>query len=292
MSARLLDGRALAAQIVAGLKPRIEALKKTRGRAPGLLIIASDLGERPAKAYRRAQLAACTAAGIHARLEESRWADASAVLAVVEGAADCDGVILDLPLPGGVDAEELLRRLPAGRDAEGVTPANYGRLFQSKSFNDIAKRRLTAPCTALAIAELAISSGTPLSGKTAVVLGRSGIVGRPAAHLLSCLDATVTLCHSKTPALDRIAAAADIVVAAVGRPGLVKPGWIKPGAVVIDAGVNAVDGRLVGDVDPACAERAGWLTPVPGGVGPVTNAMLLANTVALAEARQGLRRDS
>ena len=209
------------------------------------------------------------------------------MLRVIDEKDDFDGVLLDLPLP----VLTSMICLPAcrPRDAEGVSHVNFGRLFQAKTFSEIASAGLMAPCTALAVVELLRSSGVPLAGKTAVVLGRSNIVGKPAAHLLTCLDMTVTLCHSKTPDLARKAAQADVLVSAMGKARLVKADWIKSGAVVIDAGINALDGKLCGDVDPKAVERAGYMTPVPGGVGPVTTAMLLANVVSLAE-RRGLKK--
>ena len=283
MSAVLLDGKAIADKILVSLEPRVDAIKKKRGRAPGLLVIASDDKNRPSKAYRQAQLKACAAVGIRSQLAESQWTEARYVLNVIEQMSDFDGVIIDLPLPKAVDVDELLSRLAPSRDAEGATPHNYGRLFEIKSFDELRRKRLVAPCTALAVAELLRACGPPLAGKTAAMLGRSNIVGKPAAHLLSCLDMTVTLCHSKTRELPNIVAAADVVVAAMGRAHMVKADWIKPGAVVIDAGINAEGSQLVGDVEPAALERAGYITPVPGGVGPVTNALLLANTVTLAE---------
>lgn len=273
MSAAVLDGRALAAKILAALQPRVKAVKAKRGRAPRLLIVA---GPDPAsKSYRAEQLKACKAAGIDAEAIERPPSPSDL--------ARCDAVLVERPLSPGLDPDAVLRGVPPERDAEGATSPSLGRLFALKSFDELGRDGLVAPCTALAIAALVRETRAPLAGKHAVVIGRSTIVGKPAAHLLTALDLTVTLCHSKTRDLARLAASADVVVAALGKPHFVKPDWIKPGAIVIDAGVN-VDGRkLRGDVDPAAAERAGHLTPVPGGVGPVTTAMLLSNVVSLAE---------
>ena len=279
----ILDGSALAKKMKAALMPRVRAVMRRRGQAPGLLIL-GGAGDAAAAAYRNSQLKACHDLEIRAVHVEVRPASTETYIEALKRHKNYDAVIVDMPLPKGVDAAALLEALPASRDAEGVTPAAYGRLLQAKSLQEIESRKLIAPCTAAAILELLKASGVKPAGKTAVVLGRSNIVGKPAAHLLSCLDMTVTLCHSKTRNLRQLVTKADVVVAAVGKARFVKPGWIKRGAVVLDAGINAgPGGKLLGDVDGGAAERAGWFTPVPGGVGPVTTAMLLSNVVTLAE---------
>jgi methylenetetrahydrofolate dehydrogenase (NADP+)/methenyltetrahydrofolate cyclohydrolase len=283
VSAALLDGKKLAQAIAASLAPRVAAVKAARGAPPTLAIVAAQSEERDAVSYRKAQQKACESAGLGCVVLARPWTSAAEVLAALHEERGADAVIIDRPLPPAVDLEDLYDALPPSRDAEGAAPASLGKLFALKHYDDLRAQRLPAPCTALAIAELLRSTHAPLAGKTAVVLGRSNIVGKPAAHLLSCLDLTVTLCHSRTRELPRLVEQADVVVAALGRAGAVKASWIKPGAIVIDAGINADGGKLVGDVEPAAAERAGHYTPVPGGVGPVTTAMLLANTVALAE---------
>ena len=283
MSACALDGTALAERIARSLKPRIDSIKRKRGRPPGLLVIASTKADRASGAYRRAQLRACADLGLRGEEAVSNWRDAEAILKCIRSKKDFDAVIFDLPLSKAVDVDWLLALLPPERDAEGATPDNFGRLFRAKSFAEISEKRLIAPCTAMAIAELLRRSGAPVTGKNAIVIGRSNIVGKPAAHLLGCLDLTVTLCHSKTKGLPALIARADVVVACIGRANAIKGSWIKRGAIVIDAGVNANGGKLCGDVDPKARARAGYMTPVPGGVGPVTTAMLIANTVALAE---------
>lgn len=282
MSAAVLDGKALAKSITDSLKPRAAALGKRLGRPPGLLIVASEGPDRASAAYRQSQMKAASALGFHVFEYAAARHRAKDLLSVIRQKPQYDGVVLDLPLPG-VDMDALLALLPPERDAEGAAPANFGRLWELKRYDELQERGLVAPCTALAVAELLRASQAPLAGKTAVVLGRSNIVGKPAAHLLTCLDLTVTLCHSKTRDLAKVVAQADVVVAAMGKPKMVKADWIKPGAIVIDAGINADGKKLVGDVDPAAAGRASFYTPVPGGVGPVTTAMLLANTLALAE---------
>jgi len=243
-----------------------------------------------ARAYRQAQLKACRAwslEGVAQSLPGS--ASRRELLDLLENLAHdeaVDAILLELPLPPGLPPSEALCALPPEKDVEGVTPVRYGRLFLAKAYSELESLNLIAPPTALAIAELLRETRLPLAGKRAVVVGRSGIVGRPAAHLLTALDLTVTLCHSRTRDLEGEIRRADIVVAAIGRAGLIRGSWLKRGAVVIDAGVSEQEGRICGDVDFQEARKtAATLTPVPGGVGPVTIAMLLANAVRLAEAR-------
>ncbi len=285
MSAVILDGKALAIKIRESLGPRAAALKAKRGRPPLLAIVTSERPDKAAVRYRQSQKKACEEIGMHWNTLSADWRGSDDLLRAISGMRDCDAVILDLPLNKSIAIEELLAKLPPELDAEGVTPFNYGRLFEIKAYEELQKRRLVAPCTALAIAELLRSTGVPLAGKRAVVLGRSSIVGKPAAHLLSCLDMTVTLCHSKSSDLPEVVSSADVVVAAMGKPRMVKAAWIKAGAVVIDAGVNDDGGKVCGDVEPEAASRAGWVTPPVGGLGPVTTAMLLSNSVMLAERR-------
>ncbi len=278
-----LDGKKTAERVKASLKPRVEAVTKTLGRPPVLAIVASDAEEAPARSYRQVQEKACAAVGVRCRVVAERWTGAEQVLRRLEESGPWDAAIIDRPLPDAVSLERLYDLLPPSRDAEGATPASLGRLFALKRYDDLRAKGVAAPCTALAVAELLRETGLPLAGKTAAVVGRSNTVGKPAAHLLSCLDLTVTLCHSKTADLPGVIGAADVVVAAIGKPGFVRAEWIKPGAVVLDAGINPSGKKVLGDVEPAAAQRAAFYTPVPGGVGPVTTAMLLANAVALAE---------
>lgn len=284
MSASLIDGKALAKKIRQGLAARIKAVAERRGRGPVLCVASRAKADRAAAAYRNSQKKACAEAGIGWTTVAADWTSAEQLLEALKK-CDCDGVILDLPLDPAVDVDKLLAGLPPELDVEGATPYNFGRLLEAKTYAEVQRHGLIAPCTALAVAELIRSTNVPLAGKRAVVLGRSNIVGKPAAHLLSCLDLTVTLCHSKTRGLAELVGQADVVVAAMGKAALVKADWVKPGAVVVDAGINEAGGKLCGDVEPAAAERAAFLTPVPGGVGPVTTATLLANLVLLAERR-------
>jgi len=193
---------------------------------------------------------------------------------------EIDAILVQLPLPGHLDSTAILDRIDPAKDVDGFHPDNVGRLCQA--------RPRFVPCTPCGVMVMLERTGLVLSGKRAVVVGRSNIVGRPMAMLLEQANATVTVCHSRTADLQAHLAEADVVVAAVGRPKFVQGDWLKPGCVVIDVGINRLeDGSLCGDVDTeAAAERAGWITPVPGGVGPMTISMLMANTVAASEARQ------
>jgi methylenetetrahydrofolate dehydrogenase (NADP+)/methenyltetrahydrofolate cyclohydrolase len=189
-----------------------------------------------------------------------------------------DGILVQSPLPGGLEFKRVLDRIDPGKDVDGFHPLNVGRL--------VAGRPGLVACTPAGVMELLRRTGTQIEGAEAVVVGRSDIVGKPVALLLLHRHATVTICHSRTRDLPGVVRRADIVVAAVGRPQMVKGDWIKPGATVIDVGINRTDAGLVGDVDFASAEPvAGAITPVPGGVGPMTIAMLLRNTVDAAAAR-------
>lgn len=288
MSALPLNGNALAKKIRQSLAPRVEAVKKARGRAPRLAIIAAA-GASTAS-YLQAKAKASREAGIEAEIhplpEASDTHAASQLLWSLAQNAAVDAIIVDLPLPKAVHVESLVAALPAEKDVEGITPHNYGRLFLAKTCEEARALKLIAPPTALAIVELLKESGVPVAGQRAVVVGRSNIVGKPAAHLLTAMNATVALCHSKTADLAEEVRRADIVVACLGKARLIKGSWLKSGAVVIDAGVNEEGGKLCGDVDFAEAEKvASFITPVPGGVGPVTTAMLLSNAVQLAERR-------
>jgi methylenetetrahydrofolate dehydrogenase (NADP+)/methenyltetrahydrofolate cyclohydrolase len=192
-----------------------------------------------------------------------------------------DGILVQLPLPAGIDARRVLLTIDPAKDVDGFHPDNIGRLL-------LGEPRFIA-CTPFGVMKLLEEAGAALSGSHAVIVGRSNIVGKPMAALLITADATVTVCHSKTRDLPELVGRADVLVAAVGRPEMVKGAWIKPGAVVIDVGMNRMpNGKLLGDVEfAAAAERASAITPVPGGVGPMTIAMLLSNTLASARTRAG-----
>jgi methylenetetrahydrofolate dehydrogenase (NADP+)/methenyltetrahydrofolate cyclohydrolase len=306
MTARLLDGRAVAAAIRETVLPDVHTFTARSGRPPGLGIVL--VGEDPAsEIYVRNKVRAGTDSGLWVDLQRlSANATLAQLLALVEGlnASDAhDGILVQSPLPaamGKTAAQQVFDAIDPAKDVDGFNPVNVGRLVQG--------RAVLMPCTPSGVIEMLVRSGITIAGAHAVVIGRSEIVGKPMAMLLLQRDATVTICHSKTPNLPAVAATADILVAAIGRPGFVTPVFVKPGATVIDVGISPVtDANLAallfepgsprladfnrrgsvvaGDVHPRVAEVAGALTPVPGGVGPLTIAMLLKNTVAAAQAR-------
>jgi methylenetetrahydrofolate dehydrogenase (NADP+)/methenyltetrahydrofolate cyclohydrolase len=284
MSARLLDGRSLALRLLGEARRRALAVARRRGRRPRLAIVAA--ADASAGSYLKAKIKACDSAGIDAvvhRLSPGPRAKTLGLLADLAADVTADALLIETPYPRGITAADAAASIPADKDAEGITPAAYGKLFLAKTWKEASG--LVVPCTSLALARLALASGVPLAGRRAVVIGRSATVGRPAAHLLSTLDMTVTLAHTRTKGLAALCREADVLVLAAGSPGLVKASWVKRGAVVLDAGVNVVRGRLKGDAAPGVAARARALTPVPGGVGPVTTACAVLNAVLLAERR-------
>lgn len=280
MAAQILDGKSVAAEIRAAVKARVAALVQS-GVRPGLAVILA--GEDPAsRVYVRNKMRACEETGVRSQLHEY-GSDVSeqTLLALVEklnAERAVHGVLVQLPLPAHIDAERILQAVSPAKDVDGFHAANLGAL--------LAGRPRLVPCTPAGVMRLVEHAGVPTAGRRAVVIGRSNIVGKPLALLLLQRNATVTVCHSKTTALEALTREADILVAAVGRPKLVRVDMVKPGACVIDVGINRLaDGTLAGDVDfGAVKEIAGWLTPVPGGVGPMTVAMLLENCLRAATA--------
>ena len=298
MGAARLDGAAVARAIKDELRGEIAALAD-RGVAPGLGVLL--VGDDPASAvYVRSKTRACEELGLrHETQRLSKDATTDEVLARVaayNASPEVHGILVQLPLPPQVDASRVLERVDPAKDVDGFHPTNVGLLVQ--------KRPRFVACTPAGILELLRRSGVELRGRRAVVLGRSDIVGKPMALLLLHADATVTICHSRTPELHRVTREADVLIAAAGRAGLVRAEHVKPGAVVVDVGMNRIEDRgqarellsperfaafeakgsaLVGDVhEPSVSQVAGALTPVPGGVGPLTIASLLKNTVAAA----------
>jgi len=306
MTATLLDGNALAAQIRAEIQPRVASFTARHGRPPGLGIVL--VGDNPAsEIYVRNKLRAASVVGMRAdleRLPESAVIeDVLRVVAGLNASAVHDGLLVQDPLPDAMGpgaARQVFDVIDPAKDVDGFHPVNVGKLVQ--------RRPTLVPGTPLGVIELLERSGIPIAGARAVVIGRSDIVGKPMAMLLMHRDATVTIAHSKTRDLAGLAATADILIAAIGRPGFVTRGFVKPGATVVDVGITSVtDAALVsrlfpaghprrdaferrgslvvGDVHPEVADVAGALTPVPGGVGPLTVAMLLSNTLHAAEMR-------
>ena len=281
MTATVIDGKAVAAEVRAQVAASVTELAAANdGRAPGLATVL--VGEDPASevyvANKRRQAEEVGMRSVHHRLEDS--IDQDELLALVgELNADheVDGILVQLPLPAQIDQDAVIAAIDAGKDVDGLTASSAGLLAQG--------RPGLVPCTAQGVMELLRHAGVETEGAEAAVVGRSILVGRPLASLLLNANATVTVCHSRTPDLAGVCRRADILVAAVGSPRLVKADWVKPGAAVIDVGVNRTDDGLVGDVDfEAVLQVAGAITPVPGGVGPMTIAMLLQNTVLAARA--------
>ncbi len=284
----ILDGKATAAAMRAELKEQVEALKGKAGRAPGLAVIL--VGEDPAsQVYVRNKEKACIGAGF---LSETHRMPASVGQSELEGLIDklngreeIDGILLQLPLPKGLDSQRCLERIAPDKDVDGFHPVNMGRLTLGLPG--------LRPCTPAGVMELLRRYNLSPNGKKAVVVGRSNIVGKPLALMLGApgkdANATVTVCHSGTPDLEAVCREADFLFLAMGRPRCIGGGMVKKGAVVVDVGINRTDTGLAGDCDyETVSEKAGAITPVPGGVGPMTIAQLLANTMQAYKAHKGL----
>jgi methylenetetrahydrofolate dehydrogenase (NADP+) / methenyltetrahydrofolate cyclohydrolase len=286
MNASLLDGKAAAAQVLARVRDKAAALSR-HGVTPGLATVL--VGDDPASAvYVKQKIKACESNGlrsIHVPLP-ARVSQEELVQKIHSLNADpaVHGVIVQLPLPRPLSQEPVLAALDPTKDADGLHPANQGRWMQMKSWTDILASRLPLPCTPWGVMELLEQNKISVAGRHAVVVGRSALVGKPLGMMLLAADATVTFCHSRTKALDAVCRGADILVAAIGVPRFIKAAMVAPGAAVVDVGISRTEQGLAGDVDfgPVSAV-AGAITPVPGGVGPMTVAMLLWNTVLGAE---------
>ena len=284
MSAQIIDGKAIAATIRGEIKAEVDAMQTRYSQVQGLATVL--VGERKdSQTYVRMKKQACAEVGIasfsHDLPADISQADLLKVVQDLNAHPEVNGILVQLPLPDHINEEEILSAISLTKDVDGFHPINIGRLSMKR------RAPLFVPCTPKGCIELLDRSGVEIEGRRAVVLGRSNIVGLPVAMLLLHRNATLTICHSRTQNLPQIVREADILIAAVGRPEMVKGDWIKPGAVVIDVGMNAVDDpaaakgyRLVGDgaFDEA-REVASAITPVPGGVGPMTIAMLLRNTL-------------
>jgi methylenetetrahydrofolate dehydrogenase (NADP+)/methenyltetrahydrofolate cyclohydrolase len=287
MSATIVDGKAVAAELREELAADIVAMTRDGSRPPSLAVVLC--GDDPASAiYVRNKGRAAERAGVtfalHRPSGESTTAELVALVRSLDADESIDGILVQLPLPKHVDAEAVTACISPEKDADGFHPYNFGRLAEGHA-------AVVAPGTPLGCMELLRRSDVPIRGSRSVVIGRSAIVGRPIALMLTNADSTVTICHSRTPDLAAVCREADILVSAIGRPGMVDASYVKPGAFVIDVGTTPRDGVVLGDVDRQSVEPvAGWLTPVPGGVGPMTIAMLLRNVLALARARRALAR--
>jgi methylenetetrahydrofolate dehydrogenase (NADP+) / methenyltetrahydrofolate cyclohydrolase len=304
MAATILDGNKIAAQIVSELAGQVQALTDA-GHRPGLAVILA--GHNPAsEVYVRNKVKACERLGIYSEtITPPESVTTTELLEIVErlnARNDIDGILVQLPLPAQVDSKKVLLAVTPEKDVDGFHPVNVGNLS--------TQRPGLVPCTPSGVIEILRRSHIPIEGRSAVVVGRSDIVGKPVAMLLLNNNATVTVCHSKTKNLPEVCRQGEILVAAIGRPGFVTKDFVRPGATVIDVGINRIadpkefdkffvgdaarkksfaekGSTLVGDVDPHVAEVAGAITPVPGGVGPLTIAMLMANTVKASKLRRG-----
>jgi methylenetetrahydrofolate dehydrogenase (NADP+)/methenyltetrahydrofolate cyclohydrolase len=290
VSAEVLDGKAIAADLrrrVAGVvADRVGAGRRPPGLAT--VLVGDDAASH---VYVGSKRKACAEAGIssihHELPGDVSESDLVALVAKLDADPEVDGILVQMPLPDHIDQDAVLAAISAGKDVDGLTPVNAGHLAQGRigvrealDLESDEPHVGLVPCTPAGVIEILDRSGVELAGADAVVVGRSILVGRPMASLLTNASATVTVCHSRTRDLASACRRADVLVAAVGRPEMVKGDWIKPGATVIDVGMNRTDAGLVGDVEfTTASEAASRITPVPGGVGPMTIAMLLANTV-------------
>jgi methylenetetrahydrofolate dehydrogenase (NADP+) / methenyltetrahydrofolate cyclohydrolase len=293
MTAKRIDGKGIAKSIQQELTEEVAQLKEKHGLVPGLATVL--VGDNPAsRTYVRMKQKRCKEVGIHSvghtLSKDASQEEVEGLVSELNANPKIHGILVQLPLPSHLDEEAVLGAISIEKDVDGFHPINIGRLSMK------GREPLFTPCTPTGIIELIDRTGVEIEGKEAVILGRSNIVGLPVSMLLLHRNATITICHSRTKDLAEVTKRADILIAAVGRAEMVKKDWVKPGAVVIDVGINRVDDesrkrgyRLVGDVDfDEVKEVAGHLTPVPGGVGPMTIAMLLQNTVHGAKRAAGL----
>jgi methylenetetrahydrofolate dehydrogenase (NADP+)/methenyltetrahydrofolate cyclohydrolase len=288
MTARIIDGKTIAADLRGRIADSVHRLRRDRGIVPGIAVVL--VGDNPAsQVYVRTKSKAVAEAGMQAFDHKLAGTAAEANLLALIGQLNADeavsGILVQLPLPKQIDAQKIIAAIDPAKDVDGFHPLNAGRLASGLPG--------LVPCTPMGCVLLAKSVRDSLAGLEAVVIGRSNIVGKPVAQLLLAENATVTVAHSKTSDLPAVCRRADVLVAAIGRPEMVRGDWIKPGATVIDVGINRVPGeggksRIVGDVAAQAREVAGALTPVPGGVGPMTIACLLLNTLRAACAQRGL----
>ena len=282
MTAQIIDGKAISQKVRDEVKANVAAFVARHGRAPGLDVVL--VGENAASlSYTKNKEKMAKEAGMNGKLHklpaETSEGDLLALIHALNADAAVDGILVQLPLPKQIREERVLDAIDPQKDVDGFHPVNAGLLMSG--------RPSLVPCTPRGCMRLLAECGASLKGARAVVVGRSNIVGKPMAHLLLAEHATVTIAHSRTRDLPALCREADILIAAVGKARMIQGDWVKPGAIVIDVGINRTDdGKLVGDVDTEAAkERAAWITPVPGGVGPMTIACLLENTLVAAERR-------
>jgi len=285
VAATLIDGKTIAENLKAKIKAEVATLKAKRNKAPKLLAL--QMGENASSAiYVKAQKKAAESLGIEYELRTVpaaiSQADAEKLVRDLNGDPSISAIILQLPVPKGIDAKKLSGMIAPGKDAEGMHPENLGKIL-------LGQYKI-GPCTAMAVMEILESAKVNLYGKEAVIVGHSEIVGKPLSLMLLSKFATTTVCHIATGERGVLAEhvkQAEILIVAVGKAGLVKGEWIKPGAIVIDVGINRVGGKILGDIEfEAAAQRAAYITPVPGGVGPITTTILMRNTVELFKGQE------
>lgn len=282
MTAQILDGKACAARVQERIRKAVEQRLAGGARPPGLAVVLVG-GDPASQIYVRKKRQTCEKLGFISQgydlPEETPQTELIALIRKLNDEPSIDGILVQLPLPGHIDSQAIIAAIDPSKDVDGFHPVNMGRL--------VLKLPGLRPCTPHGVMTLLDDAGLKLEGLNAVILGQSNIVGRPMALELLNARCTVTVCHSRTRHLANIVRSADLLVAGVGKPGFVKGDWIQPGAIVIDVGVNRLEnGKLIGDVDFAtAAEKSAWITPVPGGVGPMTVATLLSNTYQACLAR-------
>ncbi len=280
----LIDGKQVASEIKETIAGQVTALKQKTGKSPGLATVL--VGEDPASAvYVRNKNKTCQKLGFvsfeHNLSENTQESELLALVAALNENPEVSGILVQLPLPEHIDSKKVLEAIDPIKDVDGFHPVNVGHLSTGEA--------LLTPCTPSGIIRLLDHTGIAIEGARAVVLGRSNIVGKPVAMLLLQRNATVTVCHSRTRDLPEVTRSADILIAAIGKPHFVTGDMVKEGAVVVDVGINRVDGKLVGDVHfEEVSPKAAWITPVPGGVGPMTIALLMENTLKAFQAQHGL----
>ncbi len=275
---QIIDGKALSVKIRAAVKTEAESFYSKHGRKPGLAVVLAG-NDAASEIYVRNKIKGCEDTGIASFAyyfpDTVTEKELLTLVSALNEDGRVDGILVQLPLPKGIDEQKVLLSVSPDKDVDGFHPVNAGRLMLGED--------CLSACTPSGCIELIKSTGVNISGLNAVVIGRSNIVGKPLALMLLKENATVTVCHSRTKDLKEIAAKADIVCAAIGRAGFVTADMVKPGAIVVDVGINRVDGKVCGDVDFAgVSAKASYITPVPGGVGPMTITMLLSNTVKAA----------
>lgn len=282
-----LEGKTLSAEILASLPARCGAVKAMLGRAPSLAII-NFYPVSPSGVYARKKATACEKAGISVKMYEPSagmpYEEFRELIIETGKDTDIDAVMIERPLPAGFDRQETWDILSAEKDVDGLSTLNAGRLFQIKKFDEIEKKGFFVPCTALSVVKLMQYHGIQAAGARIAVAGRSSVVGKPLAQMLTALNATVTLCHTGTKDIPAIFRENGIIISAAGKPKWVKKEMLPENAVLIDVGTNMDEnGKICGDVDPGCAEICSAMSPVPGGVGPLTKALLLEAVVKAAE---------